>query len=634
MKKLLVIIFVLSAVAMATVNFPYPQAHPYKNGIIATNWNCAGQTASSMLKSHFTTYLSKYYEESGDMARIKFDEPKNTVSEGIGYGMIMMVYFSDNTTSYQSQFDKLWNYYQHFTNGNGLMNWKIQGFNSVIGQNGATDADEDVAFALIMAYYQFGNEQYKNDAISLISKIRQKEFNSNGMHKVGDAWDSYKNPSYVSPAAYEVFKKFDTGNADFWSSAISTNYTLLQKNQHSTTGIPSGWSDGNGNAIKGNNGYNFTGYDYDATRAPWRWSWSYAWYGHTQAKSLADKLASWVNGKLPSQLPINVKQDGTTDANVCSSNGCEANGSSIGSFSTVLITDSKYQEKLNNNYQALMTAGDGYYHSSLRMLTGLLMSGNMQDFSDANYTNQPFTFALTEEQEAECNARPDYHVNSGAYGWNSTSAVLTDESETGVHMGDFIRGLDRSVTKELGEVTAGEQYTFSIDILQEVGYEFNLKMKIQLYDDSDKGEQYCGEAYSMSSGNVVTYTCAFTATKTANPFLSMSTVTWNVPAISFSNLSLKNSSGEEIAPPPDGVIWKGGAFAQKKLGKVLAGRLLEYTGISNNSTISMMDLQGRVLLRRQVQGSGVADLSSLRAGTYVVQLKGSGVSEMKRIQLR
>ena len=137
----------------------------------------------------------------------------------------------------------------------------------------------------------------------------------------------------------------------------------------------------------------------------------------------------------------------------------------------------------------------------------------------------------------------------------------------------------------------------------------------------------------MSSGNVVTYTCTFTATKTANPFLSMSTVTWNVPAITFSNLSLTNSSGEEIVPP-DGTIWKGDIFAQKKLGKVFAGRLLEYTGISGNSNLSVMDLQGRVLLRRQVQGSGVLELSGLRAGTYVVQLKGAGVSETKRIQLR
>lgn len=66
----------------------------------------------------------------------------------------------------------------------------------------------------------------------------------------------------------------------------------------------------------------------------------------------------------------------------------------------------------------------------------------------------------------------------------------------------------------------------------------------------------------------------------------------------------------------------------------LHGRVLEVCDNKQDLSLSIFDLQGRVLLKRQVQGSGVVDLSSLRAGTYVVQLKGSGVSETKRIQLR
>jgi len=32
--------------------------------------------------------MSRFYEESGDLARIKWDTPSQTVSEGIGYGML------------------------------------------------------------------------------------------------------------------------------------------------------------------------------------------------------------------------------------------------------------------------------------------------------------------------------------------------------------------------------------------------------------------------------------------------------------------------------------------------------------------------------------------------------------------
>ena len=373
--RLFALAFLLAfcSVAQATVKFPYPQAHKYGNNtIIATNWNCNGQTASSMLKTKFTEYLNTFYEESGNYARIKFDNPTYTVSEGIGYGMIMMVYFSDNTTSYQGHFDKLWNYYQKYKNNNGFMHWKINGFNNVDQSNGATDADEDVAFALVLASYQFDDTKYRTAAANLIAAMRQHEFESNGMHKPGDAWNNVKNPSYVSPAAYEVFKSVDNGNSAFWGSAVSTNYTLLLGNAHSTTGIPTGWSNSNGNPTNGNN--SFIAYDYDAARAPWRWSWSYAWYGHTQANTLVSRLASWVNSKSPGDLKINMNQDGT-----CTLSGCESNGTSVGSLSSTLIYNSSYQQKLNDNFTVLMSKNPGYYHSSLRLLTGLLMTGNMQN---------------------------------------------------------------------------------------------------------------------------------------------------------------------------------------------------------------------------------------------------------------
>lgn len=61
--------------------------------------------------------------------------------------MLMTVYFSSSTASYQSQFDKLWAYYKNWENGNGLMNWEINCFSSVVGSNGATDAEEDGEFS-------------------------------------------------------------------------------------------------------------------------------------------------------------------------------------------------------------------------------------------------------------------------------------------------------------------------------------------------------------------------------------------------------------------------------------------------------------------------------------------------------
>ena len=62
------------------------------------------------------------YNEDGDVAGVRSDPGSNEYfSEGVGYGMLLMVYFSDNTTSYQPQFDKIWNFYKKMMNENGLM---------------------------------------------------------------------------------------------------------------------------------------------------------------------------------------------------------------------------------------------------------------------------------------------------------------------------------------------------------------------------------------------------------------------------------------------------------------------------------------------------------------------------------
>jgi len=359
-KKASIVLVLGFSLGFSAVNFPYPQEKSYGNGTI----NTSSANASSKLKGKFTSFLTDFYEESGNLARIKFDDKNYTVSEGIGYGMIMMVYFSDNTTSYQTHFDKLWEYYKKWPNQNGLMNWKIQGFTSVNQYNAATDAEFDVAAALIMAHYQFGGQKYLDDAASLVAKIRQHEMETDGLHKPGDNWNSKRNPSYVSPAAFELFK--DVDQASFWSTALTRNYTLLKNNQNSTTGLPSDWCNDNGSPVDNND------FGYDASRAPWRWAWANAWYGHSDVKTLLGKLAPWANNKTPASIngPLNV---GTGNGG-----GCCNNSTFLGPLTNALSYSSDYQTKMNSFWDALMDKGnEQYFSAAMQLITGLLASGNM-----------------------------------------------------------------------------------------------------------------------------------------------------------------------------------------------------------------------------------------------------------------
>ena len=352
-----ILFFVISHSA---VNYPYPRAVAYGNGTI----NVTTANASATLKDKFTSFLSTHYEESGNYARIKWDETDKTVSEGIGYGMLMMVYFSDNTTSYQSRFDKLWAYYQRWVNERGLMRWKINGFSSYIEENAASDAEFDVAVALVMAHYQFGSSSSKNyldTAKTLIAKIRQHEISPNNLHKPGDVWDEVRNPSYISPAAFEIFREVEglsTSKAK-WESVITANYTLLEANQNSN-GLFSDWCTDAG-AASDNKGSTSSpsGYSYDAARVPWRVAWANAWYGHTKAKTILTKVNNYLNNREPNNT------------------GYADNSTFVGPFTNALSTSSN-QTKMNSYWTKLMGfSGEAYYSKALQVITGLLATGNM-----------------------------------------------------------------------------------------------------------------------------------------------------------------------------------------------------------------------------------------------------------------
>jgi len=397
LKKITAILALASLLAYSAVNYPYPQRKNYGNSTI----NAVNSTADADLKAKFQNYIRDFYVEgncsgTNDCARIKFYDPdvsgdeNYTVSEGIGYGMLLAVYFSDATTSYQTHFDKLWKYYQKWSQSSGgMMHWKIQGFSSANQTGSASDADYDVALALVMANYQFGGTSYLNDAKTLIAKIRQKDFDNNGLHLPGDSWgvsaDNNRNPSYVAPAAFQIFKEVEGNQNTAWDNIISKNYTFLTTNKNSTSGLPSDWANTTGTPVQCQAcGYSGTKYGQDAVRAPWRWATAKAWFGNVTAHSSAgtllgsssnNTLAYWVNGKNATDIKGPIDLNGTMP-----SNG-NSNASYIGSLMCALMNVSTYQSKLNEFFKTMMgqtdRANSSYYNQSMLLLTGLLASGNM-----------------------------------------------------------------------------------------------------------------------------------------------------------------------------------------------------------------------------------------------------------------
>ncbi len=354
----------------AAPNFPFPQNVKYPSIFLPSKID------NSKVQKAFEDFM-KLYEESPDKttARIKHDTEANTVSEGIGYGMILLVYMDNATNNTKDKFDKLWAYYNKFLDTRGLMNWKISGFSgpTMDGRNAATDADLDVALALLEAYKQWGDEKYLKDAQSLIAKIAKYEVDSiNILLNPGDTWGGQYNPSYFSTGALPLFKYVSDYD---WTKVITNSYSLIQKCADNTTGLVQDWCtlDGNTPAMREDKYY------YDATRTPWRIAWAYVWHGHPEAKEFCSKIASWISTKTgndPSKIVDGYKRDGTEL-------GKYNNATFVGPFACAGLVDSIHQTWLDKAYSRLnelVDVKDIYYQQSIKVLTLLLLTGNMPDF--------------------------------------------------------------------------------------------------------------------------------------------------------------------------------------------------------------------------------------------------------------
>ena len=380
--------------SQATVNFPFPQMSDYGGNATLLSDKAA---ASEQLKKQFDYWLKTMYNESGDVAGVRSNPGSNEYfSEGVGYGMLLMVYFSDNTTSYQAEFDKIWNFYKKFQNENGLMIWKIGNLSESwdAGNGAALDGDIDAAAALVMAYYQFGDEKYKEDAKKLIQSMKKSEFESNGLHLPGDKWGdagyNRKNPGYFDPAYMPVFAMIDTENAEFWSkTAYEANMSLYEASASDapSTGLIDDWTDKNG---KSEDDY----YSYDASRAPWRNAKAVCWHGDQRALALDKKMAEFVSTVSAASMsgPV-MRRSGSL--------GNDHNSTFVTSLMTSLISDAKYQAKLDEYWKEAVALGDeNYFNQSLKLLNGLLVSGNMPNLAAATPTQPTSSSSVTPESSS------------------------------------------------------------------------------------------------------------------------------------------------------------------------------------------------------------------------------------------
>jgi endo-1,4-beta-D-glucanase Y len=391
--------------------FPFPQNRQSHNCIYPNAYRNE-EVQAAYLQWKNETVTSSGAGGSRRVQRLATDPvppPLNsTVSEGIGYGMLIAVYMND-----QSLFDDLWKYEQlHLGKcppaagacpSMQLMDWNISADGSTaVGTGAATDADEDMAFALVMADRQWGGQgslakTYLKYAIDQITAVWVLEVYQSNLIKPGTWGDNTTvNVSYFAPAYYRVFKAVggtlpigDSGawNPN-WDATIDTAYNTIDSslnaaNGNQTNGLVPAWCTTagvpNSNAIMPNG--NPTNYQYDSCRTPFRIALDWCWNGEMRAQKYVAKTSGFFSAIGARNIVDGYGLNGMPQAQ----NPGKLSAAFIGPAGVGAMSSPSYQSFVDDAYAAVATrtllAGGAYYEDSWTVMSLLTMTANFLNYS-------------------------------------------------------------------------------------------------------------------------------------------------------------------------------------------------------------------------------------------------------------
>ncbi|HET8705778.1 MAG TPA: glycosyl hydrolase family 8, partial [Pseudomonadales bacterium] len=176
------------------------------------------------LDALWNLYSYTYIQGGRVIAR---DENGITTSEGQSYAMLRAVWSGD-----RAMFNEVWQWtQQNLTRPDNLFSWKWK--DKILDANAATDADTDIAMALLLASERFAEEGYKAQALKIIDSIWEHEVVQWGTryYITGGNWapsEAYPtiHVGYLAPYAYQLFAEVDSKHP--WEELIKSSYAILE----------------------------------------------------------------------------------------------------------------------------------------------------------------------------------------------------------------------------------------------------------------------------------------------------------------------------------------------------------------------------------------------------------------------
>ena len=330
------------------------------------------------------------------------DPQADTVSEGMGYGMMIAAYMAGHDPDARAIFDGLYEFVLDHPSVNDphLMDWDIPADES---QNppeddSAFDGDADIAFALLLASAQWGDAgrfDYTHEASVMLDAIMASTIGQDSnltllgdwVNQPGDEYDQYTpRTSDFMPDHFRAFARA-TGQTR-WNDVVAACQAAVEHIQSvygPGTGLVSDFLVGASptdhtlepappNFIEGpHDGH----YEYNACRDPWRLATDALVNDDPTSHAQALRIAQWswqTTGGVPAAIHAGYTLDGTPVA------GSDYFSTAFAApLAVSAMIDPQAQGWLNDLYDSVRDSDDNYYEDTLSVLCMLVLTGNWWD---------------------------------------------------------------------------------------------------------------------------------------------------------------------------------------------------------------------------------------------------------------
>lgn len=482
MKKIIYLMFLFAAINCfaQTPNYPFPHHVTYTSGTIKPSGFTQAQL-DAHVSAYYDAWKQKYLLSScGNGTYFVLDNDlgggttKNDdcVSEGQGYGMVIVPLMAGHDPDAKTIFDGLYKFFkQHLSDiDNRLMCWvETKDCKNDVSQgaDAATDGDMNIAYGLLLADKQWGSSgaiNYKQEALTILAGLKASESN-NAIHtlKLGD-WvgnsAKYVNSTRPSDFMYDELRAYaDAANDSYWTNVMDECYSIVytfDTGESKKSGLLPDFVI-NCNTIPTAAAAHFLEgkddghYSYNSCRDPWHLATDYLLFGDDRAKKALNRINNFIlnaTGGNVSNMHSGYALDGKPLSNTNYQDECF-----LAPFTVAAMQSSKYQSWLNNCYTRLISAGiankAGYYNNTLKMLALLAIAGDYwtplkTSFSDA----QQLSSKKTDDRSLSISPNPSNGNITLQYNADKTGTInISIQNSVGVPVYTSVQKVFAGVNK-------------------------------------------------------------------------------------------------------------------------------------------------------------------------------------------